>query len=645
MANCTLTVLVNNSAGGKVSGGGTYPSGTMVTVTATPNSGYVFYYWILKSRSSPIMTSSYQFTLYTNETITAYFSEVTKYSINISPYPPNGGQVSGGGTFQHGKNVTISATPNANYVFRYWQDYNVNIISYQQTYSFTASRNYTLNAMFDYVPPKYNINLSASPSNGGNVKGNGTFTSGTTVSVTATPNSGYKFSYWQESGQQVCSTQTYTFSISSARNLTAVFNLLPSGVPSSISVPSTIWKDSRFTVSWSSASNATSYVLERNVNGQNWSQAYSGSSRSYQDSASSSWTYVEYRVKASNSAGESGWRTSSRVYMATLQAPASVTVPEGPVLGRSVVITWTASNGAASYSLQRSANGSDYAQIYSGGATTWNDTINPEWKTVQYKVSATGHGETSSFTSSAQRQTRLPAPPSIAVPDGLREDEPFTVSWEAAQYCTGYVLERKIGDGIWEQAYSGPNITFKDTPGNWKNVQYQAKGTGAGYMDSQYAVSAQRAVVTRNDPPGISLKGAGGPDLGTWNRGFKVQYVITDRENAAVTVKEYMDGNLKRQYAAKLGQDAEFDVSGSYFMRLANGSHEMAIEASDQEHTSRFEMSFSKGMPGVVQYVMDRGRRVELDSIKSIMDRECKVDFANVEYIVDDGERHEILKP
>ena len=73
-------------------------------------------------------------------------------------------------------------------------------------------------------------------------------------------------------------------------------------------------------------------------------------------------------------------------------APASITI--GDVLGgESCTITWEAATDSdgtiASYQLERQTdNGDVWTQIYSGLALTYDDTINSEWATVNYRVRA-----------------------------------------------------------------------------------------------------------------------------------------------------------------------------------------------------------------------------------------------------------------
>ena len=72
----------------------------------------------------------------------------------------------------------------------------------------------------------YTISTSASPSDGGTVTGGGTFQQGQSCSVSATANSDYSFTNWTENGNEVSNNASYTFTVSSNRNLVANFALL-----------------------------------------------------------------------------------------------------------------------------------------------------------------------------------------------------------------------------------------------------------------------------------------------------------------------------------------------------------------------------------------------------------------------------------
>ncbi len=77
----------------------------------------------------------------------------------------------------------------------------------------------------------YTATLSSNPSAGGITSGGGTFTTGSSVTVTATANSGYKFINWTENGTAVSTNASYTFTISGNRTLVANYVVGPGGLP------------------------------------------------------------------------------------------------------------------------------------------------------------------------------------------------------------------------------------------------------------------------------------------------------------------------------------------------------------------------------------------------------------------------------
>ena len=74
------------------------------------------------------------------------------------------------------------------------------------------------------VVPKYNIDISPNSIQGGSTSGGGMVEERTETTVTATPNTGYKFTGWKENGQTVSEDSSYTFTVSGDRNLVAVFD-------------------------------------------------------------------------------------------------------------------------------------------------------------------------------------------------------------------------------------------------------------------------------------------------------------------------------------------------------------------------------------------------------------------------------------
>src|SRR5207248_7238747 len=75
----------------------------------------------------------------------------------------------------------------------------------------------------------YTISTSSSPSGSGTTTGGGTVACNSSVTVAATPNSGYNFVNWTEGTTVVSTSASYTFTASANRTLVANFTAASSG--------------------------------------------------------------------------------------------------------------------------------------------------------------------------------------------------------------------------------------------------------------------------------------------------------------------------------------------------------------------------------------------------------------------------------
>jgi hypothetical protein len=159
----------------------------------------------------------------------SFTTTVNSFTVTLSSNPLLGGIVtqSGTGTYNSGSSVTVTATPNAGYTFTSWKENGIVVPSANASYTFTISGNRILEANFIVVSPiQYTVTLSSNPLLGGIVvqSGTGTYNSGSSVTVGATPNAGYTFTSWKENGIVVPSaTASYTFTINGNRILEANF--------------------------------------------------------------------------------------------------------------------------------------------------------------------------------------------------------------------------------------------------------------------------------------------------------------------------------------------------------------------------------------------------------------------------------------
>lgn len=131
----------------------------------------------------------------------------------------SGCTVSGAGNYSYGSTVSLHATSATGYTFTGWSDgckcnprqFYANGGSYSFTAQFTGSgggggTNYTITT---------NVNSSTK----GAVTGGGSYASGTSLTLTALPKSGYRFDHWQDGNK----TNPRTITVTSSASYTAYF--------------------------------------------------------------------------------------------------------------------------------------------------------------------------------------------------------------------------------------------------------------------------------------------------------------------------------------------------------------------------------------------------------------------------------------
>ena len=240
------TLTITAGEGGTVSTeGGTFDEGTEVTVTATPDEGYVFVRW----EGSDSTENSLTITLNSNESINALFEFIPLYTLTV--LSSEGGVVStAGGEYTEGAEVEIIATPNEGFSFTGWEG----IEDTSSSVTVSVSSNATVTALFEAIP-QFAVIVSASE--GGTVSTNGgTYLEGSEFSILATPNTGYEFQRWEEIDAL---TSSLTITVSSNISLTAIFIEIPNDSNSSNSTNENLgpifWRGSTITFNKSNGAN------------------------------------------------------------------------------------------------------------------------------------------------------------------------------------------------------------------------------------------------------------------------------------------------------------------------------------------------------------------------------------------------------
>jgi hypothetical protein len=160
-------------------------------IAATANAGYRFVQWNNGNKNNP-----HSITVTQDTAFTAIFA--VQGMLNVSLFSNNTymGSVTGSGDYAANRTATIGAIANADYYFLRWNDGNTtnprNITVIQDT-AFTA---------IFAVQIMYQISVTANNTNMGSITGSGNYAKDTTITISATPNVGYRFVRWNDGNMQ-----------------------------------------------------------------------------------------------------------------------------------------------------------------------------------------------------------------------------------------------------------------------------------------------------------------------------------------------------------------------------------------------------------------------------------------------------------
>ena len=217
----TLTVRTTPAAGGSVSGSGgvgsltpsatgasgSYNWGDVVTLTQTANPGWRFDGWG-GACSGTGTTCSVSVT--TNRLVTARFAR-DRLLLLTGAEPFGGGTVSEGGEYNRGAVVPVTATPNPGWRFSHW----TSACTGTGTCSITIDGTSPVLVVAHFASTASTVTLRtlAQPARWGTVTEGGDYAPGTAVTLTATPDPGYRFDAWTGGGCQGETAPTCTLTV------------------------------------------------------------------------------------------------------------------------------------------------------------------------------------------------------------------------------------------------------------------------------------------------------------------------------------------------------------------------------------------------------------------------------------------------
>ncbi len=253
-AGKAITATASPASAGSTTGGGEYAVDSSATVVATANPGYKFSKW-MDNGASVGTVSNYTFTVSTNRALVAKFKVV--YTLAVSGEPADGGEVDADKTYDPGDPSVMKAIPAPGWAFVNWTQNGVPVSTDPQ-YTYTVNANRVLVGHF---AQGYRIDTAVDPMQAGAATGGGVHSSGTSVILEASPHPGYAFLNWTESGIEVETSPTYTFTSNTNHSLVANFIAAVIITPSQPSLSLAVVSPGVLILAW--PTNATGFSLQQ----------------------------------------------------------------------------------------------------------------------------------------------------------------------------------------------------------------------------------------------------------------------------------------------------------------------------------------------------------------------------------------------
>ena len=229
-----LNASVSGGHGTVLPASGTYNQGFVVSLTATPDSGYRVKAWYGTDNDFSKSTAN-SVTMIDNLTVTVEFELIptppvtTTYTLNASVSNGNGTIQPGSGTYSQGTVVSLSATPGSGYQVKAWHGTN-NDSSKSTGNSVTMNANRIVTVEFELIPAPpasttYTLNASVVNGHGAVTvsPSSGPYSQGTTVSLSAAPENGYKVKAWTGTDDDASTAVSNTVTMNAERIVTVEF--------------------------------------------------------------------------------------------------------------------------------------------------------------------------------------------------------------------------------------------------------------------------------------------------------------------------------------------------------------------------------------------------------------------------------------
>ena len=257
----TVTATVIPAGAGVVKGQGEYDYGTDYTLTLEPAEGWELKEWrdgvVLENEKSNELTGK----VYGEIHIECVLQK-KHYTINTAVNDEKMGTVTGAGSYEHGSEVTLTATANSGYNFKQWSD---GVKDNPRVVVVSADATYT--AEFEKIPEtkQFTITVLSADPTMGTVDGGGTFDEGSEIVIKAIAAEGYIFIKWNDGNTEETRTIIVNEETAKTIYIASFAEVIPLDFTPknlSVKVEEDENKEIKVIFSWDKATDAVSYELK-----------------------------------------------------------------------------------------------------------------------------------------------------------------------------------------------------------------------------------------------------------------------------------------------------------------------------------------------------------------------------------------------
>ena len=293
----------------------------------------------------------------------------------------------------------------------------------------------------------YGITVLTSNKKYGSATGTGMFKPGDTITVTATPKSGYCFVGWLEGSTTVSTDMRYTFTVSSARTLKA--NFIALGKPAV--QPISLVGYSRMRLTWTAVPYATGYEIRwgTSSSAKTLLATLGADTREFTTDPVSTGKRYYFKVRAIwNPAGS---KTTYGPYSATKNVtPAFPTIVLAAGINdfHTATISWSSKNSLSTvdhYELSRSTSSKSGFTVIPGAdaltGTSFVDANLNNGQTYYYRIRAFEKGTGTAGPYSAVKSIKPGCAVTLSV--SANTSDSLRLNWQAVSGADGYDIYRK----------------------------------------------------------------------------------------------------------------------------------------------------------------------------------------------------------